>query len=64
MYFGKDEIYVIDFVNDLKIILDVFKQYDDGVELEFIQDVNVIYDMKDIFDVVGIYVYVDFEVFK
>lgn len=63
-YPGKDETYVIDFVNDPKTILDAFKQYDDGAELESIQDVNVIYDMKDILDAVGIYVHADLEAFK
>ena len=63
-YPGKDETYVIDFVNDPKTILDAFKQYDDGAELESIQDVNVIYDMKDILDAVGIYIHADLEAFK
>ncbi|PHS72870.1 MAG: restriction endonuclease, partial [Alcanivorax sp.] len=63
-YPGKDETYVIDFVNDPKTILDAFKQYDDGAELESIQDVNVIYDMKDILDAAGIYAHADLEAFK
>lgn len=63
-YSGKDETYVIDFVNDPKTILDAFKQYDDGADLESVQDVNVIYDMKDILDDVGIYVHADLEAFK
>ena len=63
-YPGKDETYVIDFVNDSKTILDAFKQYDDGAELESVQDVNVIYDMKDILDAADIYEHADLENFK
>lgn len=63
-YPGKDETYVIDFANEPKTILDAFKQYDDGAELESIQDVNVIYDMKDILDAASIYVHADLEAFK
>lgn len=63
-YPGKDETYVIDFVNDPKTILDAFKQYDDGADLESVQDVDVIYDMKDILDAADIYVHADLEAFK
>lgn len=63
-YPGKDETYVIDFANDPKTILDAFKQYDDGAELESIQDVNVIYDMKSILDDANIYIHQDLEAFK
>ena len=63
-YPGKDETYVIDFVNEPKTILDAFKQYDEGAELEAVQDINVIYDMKDILDDAGIYIFEDLESFK
>lgn len=63
-YPGKDETYVIDFVNDPKTIVDAFKQYDDGAEIESVQDLNVIYDMKNILDNAGIYIAEDLEAFK
>ncbi|MCF6356028.1 MAG: DEAD/DEAH box helicase family protein [Candidatus Polarisedimenticolaceae bacterium] len=63
-YPGKDETYVIDFVNDPKTILDAFKMYDDGAELESVQDNNVIYDMKEQLDDAGIYIHADLEAFK
>lgn len=63
-YPGKDETYVIDFANDPKTILDAFKQYDDGAELESVQDVNVIYDIKNILDDADIYAQADLEAFK
>ena len=35
-----------DFVNEPKVILDPFKQYDEGAEIEEVQDLNVVYDSK------------------
>lgn len=64
IYPGKDETYVIDFVNEPQTILDAFKMYDDGAELEAVQDINVVYDMKALTDEAGIYNLNDLEVFK
>lgn len=64
MYPGKDETYIIDFANDPKTILDAFRQYDDGAELESIQDVNVIYDMKELLDGADIFDPTDLDLFK
>lgn len=63
-YPGKDETYVIDFVNEPKTILDAFKLYDEGAEIESVQDINVIYDMKGLLDDAGIYIHDDLEAFK
>lgn len=63
-YPGKDETYVIDFVNEPKTILDAFQQYDEGAELASVQDIHVVYDMKDILDDEGIYTHEDLEAFK
>ena len=63
-YPGKDETYVIDFANEPQTILDAFKMYDDGAELESVQDIHVVYDMKNILDDAGIYVFEDLETFK
>lgn len=63
-YPGKDETYVIDFVNEAETILEAFKLYDDGAELESIQDIHVVYDMKEILDAAGIYFHADLEAFK
>ncbi len=63
-YPGKDETYVIDFVNEPQTILDAFKMYDDGAELEAVQDINVVYDMKALTDDAGIYIHSDLEAFK
>ena len=54
-YPGKDETYVIDFVNDRDTILAAFRMYDDGAELETVQNLDVVYDMKDMLDEARIY---------
>ncbi len=64
IYPGKDETYVIDFVNEPQTILDAFKMYDDGAELEAVQDINVVYEMKALTDNAGIYIHSDLEAFK
>jgi type I restriction enzyme R subunit len=63
-YPGKDETYVIDFANEPQTILDAFKMYDDGAEMESVQDVHVVYDMKNVLDDANIYVQQDLEEFK
>ncbi len=63
-YPGKEDTFVIDFVNEPKTILDAFKDYDDGAEIEEVQDVNVVYDMKAILDDASIYNSADLETFK
>ncbi len=55
---------MIDFVNEPQTILDAFKMYDDGAELEAVQDLNVVYDMKGLTDKAGIYIHSDLEAFK
>ena len=63
-YPGKDETYVIDFVNEPQTILDAFKMYDEGAGLEAVQDINVVYDMKALTDDAGVYIHSDLEAFK
>jgi len=63
-YPGKDQTFVIDFVNEPETILSAFKTYDNGAELEDMQDVNVVYDIKDILDEANIYNQSDLDDFK
>lgn len=63
-YPGKDTTYVIDFANDPQTILNAFKKYDKGAQLNEVQDVNVIYDIKEILDEQNIYNHQDLELFK
>ncbi|MEZ1817439.1 hypothetical protein QVM29_32280, partial [Pseudomonas aeruginosa] len=43
---GKDQTFVIDFVNEPEAIRKAFARYDAGAMIEEVQDLNVIYDMK------------------
>lgn len=63
-YPGKDKTFVIDFVNDLAVILSAFAQYDDGAKLEEIQDLDVVYELKQQLDTQGIYNLHDLDVYK
>jgi len=63
-YPGKDKTFVIDFVNDPDVILSAFAQYDDGAKLEEVQDLDVVYELKQQLDAQGIYNLHDLEVYK
>lgn len=52
---GKDQIFIIDFVNDPETVRAAFARYDAGAEIEEVQDLNVIYDLKDKLDEQRIY---------
>lgn len=52
---GKDQTFVIDFVNEPEAIRKAFARYDAGAMIEEVQDLNVIYDMKTALDREGIY---------
>jgi len=52
---GKDQVFIIDFINDPGSVQAAFAQYDSGAKIEQVQDLNVIYDMKDKLDEQGIY---------
>jgi type I restriction enzyme R subunit len=63
-YPGKEDTFVIDFVNEPQSILDAFKQYDEGAEIEDVQNLNVVYEIKSLLDESGIYHYQDIQKFK
>ena len=63
-YPGKDTTYVIDFANEPENILAAFKMYDEGAEMQDIQDIHVVYDMKSELDAENIYHSEDLEKFK
>lgn len=44
---GKDETFIIDFVNDQQTVLSAFALFDSGAEIEDIQDPNVVYQIRD-----------------
>jgi type I restriction enzyme R subunit len=52
---GKDTTFVVDFVNDPRVVLDAFARYDDGAKIQDVQDPNVIYDLQAQLEKTGIY---------
>ena len=61
---GKDETFVIDFINDPDTVRAAFAKYDDGAALEDVQDPNVVYEIKEALDAQGFYEAEDLESFK
>ena len=61
---GKDEIFIIDFVNDPANIRRAFSIYDEGAVIDDVQDLNVVYEIKESLDAQGIYETEDLENFK
>ncbi|HDR1845035.1 TPA: type I restriction endonuclease subunit R [Pasteurella multocida] len=61
---GKDQIFIIDFVNKPEVIQDAFLKYDQGAVIESVQDLNVVYNLKDELDKLEIYDAQDLEQYK
>ncbi len=61
---GKDEVFIIDFVNDPANVRRAFALYDDGAQIDDVQDLNVVYEMKERLDAQGLYEADDLERFK
>jgi type I restriction enzyme R subunit len=64
MYPGKDKTFVLDFVNDPEDVLNDFKSYHQTAELSGVSDPNIVYDLKDKLDGVGIYQWHEVEAFS
>ncbi len=52
---GKDQTFIIDFINDPEVVRAAFAQYDRGAKIEEVQDLNVVYDLKEFLDDQGVY---------
>lgn len=63
-YPGKDTTFILDFINEPQDILNAFKKYDEGAEMEDVQDLDVVYDSKSILDEMHIYNRQDLEKFQ
>ncbi len=61
---GKDQTFVIDFVNEPETIKAAFARYDAGAQIEEVQDLNVIYDMQRGLDRESIYSTHDIDAFR
>lgn len=54
-YPGKDTTYVLDFVNNVKEVLDAFKTYHTAAELENVSDPNLVFNLRAKLDQSGYY---------
>ena len=61
---GKEQTFVVDFVNDPETVQKAFKRYDAGAEIDSVEDPNTIYKLKSRLDQAGIYEHQDLEHFK
>lgn len=61
---GKDEVFIIDFVNDPDNVRRAFAIYDEGAKIDDVQDLNVVYEIKEQLDSQGLYEADDLESFK
>jgi type I restriction enzyme R subunit len=61
---GKDEVYIIDFVNDPDNIRQASALYDDGAHIDEVQDLNIVYEIKERLDEHGLYDSENLEAFK
>jgi type I restriction enzyme R subunit len=61
---GKDEIFIIDFVNDPANVRRAFAMYDDGAQIDDMQDLNVVYEIKESLDAQSLYEAEDLAAFK
>jgi type I restriction enzyme, R subunit len=61
---GKDETFIIDFINAPENVRRAFSMYDDGALIEEAQDLDVVYDIQKLLDAHGLYEPDDLEAFK
>lgn len=61
---GKDETFIIDFVNDPENVRRAFAMFDAGAKIEEAQDPNVVYEIKESLDGAGLYEPADLAAFK
>lgn len=61
---GKDEVFIVDFVNDPENIRAAFNLYDDGAHIDEVQDLNVVYEIKERLDEHSLYDDSDLMAFK
>ena len=62
-YKGKDKTFVLDFVNDPEEVLEEFKVYFQTAELAGVSDPNLVYEIMEKLNAVGIYQWIEVENF-
>ncbi|MEI3231260.1 MAG: hypothetical protein V8S24_08520 [Gordonibacter pamelaeae] len=63
-YPGKDQVFVVDFVNDPEKVYRAFKTYDNGAKMSGTQDLNIVTDVKADLDAEGMYSEAELDGFK
>ena len=61
---GKDEVFIIDFVNDPGNVRQAFALYGSGAHIDEVQDLNIVYEIKDRLNEHGLYDAKDLAAFK
>lgn len=61
---GKDEVFIIDFANDPENVRRAFSIYDEGAQIDDVQNINVVYEIKEQLDSQGLYESDDLASFK
>lgn len=64
IYPGKDQVFILDFVNDQDTVLNAFAKYDTGAKMSEGQDPDIIYAIKKRLDAADIYTQDEFEKFR
>lgn len=63
-YDGKDRVFIVDFRNEPETVVNAFRKYDNGAQMEQAQDLSVIYDIKKFLDEAEIYTNEEFNAYK
>ncbi len=64
IYPGKDQVFIVDFVNKPETVLGAFKKYDTGAKMTEGQDPNIVYKIKQRLDATNIYSQQEFNHFR
>lgn len=64
IYPGKDQVFILDFVNKSDTVVNAFRKYDSGAAMNEAQDPNVVYAIKKQLDKAGIYTQDDFSQYR
>lgn len=61
---GKDEVFIIDFVNEPDSVRQAFAKYDSGAHIEEVQELDIVYDIMERLDEYKLYQAEDLMLFK
>lgn len=64
IYPGKDQVFILDFVNKPDTVINAFRKYDNGAAMNEAQDPNVVYAIKKRLDKAGIYTREDLDRYR